>query len=76
MDISMVTNEGIQASVFVYDYTGKLVKRVVQNEALTSGKLNATWDGTNESGQSVNKGVYFLSVTIDGKVYTKQVVKQ
>jgi hypothetical protein len=76
MEISMVTNEGVQASVFVYDFTGKLVKRVVHNEALTSGKLSATWDGTNESGQSVNKGVYFLSVTIDGKVYTKQVVKQ
>jgi hypothetical protein len=75
MEISMETNEGAQASVFVYDYTGKLVKRVLQNEVLTSGKLSATWDGTNESGQSVNKGVYFLSVTIDGKGYTKQVVK-
>ena len=75
IELSMEIHEGAQVSIFVYDYTGQLVKKVMQHEVLSTNQLNVKWDGTNDSGETVKQGVYFVSATIDGKVVTKQLVK-
>ncbi len=46
----------------VYDVTGRLVKTLV-NRVMDPGKEHpAFWDGTNENGQLVPRGVYFYQV--------------
>jgi hypothetical protein len=56
-----VTYEVPQASevtIRVYDVTGKLVRTLVEG-AVEPGRYVASWDGTNDVGESVGSGVYF-----------------
>lgn len=46
-----------RAVLSVYDLRGALVRRLV-DETLTPGRHTATWDGCDQSGQSVASGVY------------------
>lgn len=58
----------------IYDASGRLLKSV---SLLTPYSLLPTvvWDGTDHSGHSVTAGVYFVRIDIDGRIYTKQIIK-
>ncbi|HPF36674.1 MAG TPA: S8 family serine peptidase [Candidatus Krumholzibacteria bacterium] len=43
----------------VYDLSGALV-RELKNEVMTAARHNVTWDGTNDRGQRVASGTYYL----------------
>lgn len=73
--IAMTTDAGAVASVYIYDYTGQLVRKLMHNEQLTDGQINAIWNGTNDAGAEVKQGVYYVSLTVNGQVFTKQLVK-
>lgn len=49
-------------SVTIYDATGRRVKALVQNELMTAGTYEVTWDGTSDSGRSVASGTYIYSL--------------
>jgi hypothetical protein len=54
--------------VGVYDMQGRLVKRLM-DDFRTAGQLTVTWNGTNEGGQRVPSGVYFLRIfSLEGAV--------
>lgn len=57
----------------VFDVTGSLVKRVV-DEAKGPGSYTAEWDGTNAKGERVSTGVYFYRLTAGTFSQTKKMV--
>jgi len=62
-----------QASLRVYDLTGKLVRTVVTG-SLDAGPHTARWDARDESGKPVTSGVYFYRLESGGLTATKQLV--
>jgi hypothetical protein len=58
-------NAPLEVKVFVYTVSGKLVKTLYQN-VQTSGGLSRsiTWDGKDEFGQKIGKGVYVYNLIV------------
>ncbi len=56
-------------SLIIYDVGSKLVKRFSR---LESGKL--TWDGRDEKGEELPKGIYFLKFSKEGLFITKKAI--
>jgi flagellar hook assembly protein FlgD len=46
----------------VYDVTGRLVRSLINNQTLTSGRHEIVWDGTNDAGIAVASGTYVYSL--------------
>jgi len=51
----------------IYAANGRLVRTLVDQDA-AAGDFRATWDGRDEAGASLARGVYFARYTTDGKV--------
>jgi uncharacterized repeat protein (TIGR01451 family) len=50
-----------EASIVVHNISGELIKNVLK-EKVTAGYHSAQWDGTNNAGKKVSRGVYFVLV--------------
>ena len=65
-----VEREGFSTSIHIYDASGRLVKKIAQNELLaTTGSFK--WDGTKDDGQKARIGIYILwleAFNLNGKV--------
>jgi hypothetical protein len=48
--------------VKVYDVTGRLAKTLASRQAFKAGPSKLAWDGRNDQGQVVSRGVYFTQV--------------
>ncbi len=59
-------------SVSVYNMMGEKVKTLNTADSYMS---NLTWDGTNQNGKKLPSGVYFIRITTDNKVISRQVIK-
>jgi hypothetical protein len=57
----------------VYDLNGKIVRHLVNNEQ-SAGEYHITWDANNDSGESVNGGYYFYSITVGGFTTSEKMV--
>ena len=61
-----IVNFGLAKSdlvdVKVYDVTGRLVKTLANRQAFKAGPSKLVWDGRNDQGQVVSRGVYFTQV--------------
>lgn len=62
------------AAVSVYDHTGKQVKVLTINQYFMN-TLTLDWDGSNELGSNVPSGLYYVSIRLNGSVYSKKIVK-
>jgi hypothetical protein len=60
-----------RVEVRVYDVTGRLV-RTLANRDFKAGNYELTWDGTDDSGNSVSRGVYFTQVKSKGYTEAKK----
>jgi hypothetical protein len=62
-----ITNLSLDSQVVVriFDVAGNLVRTLEENDEVTvqEGFKTATWDGTNETGERVARGVYLVFVT-------------
>ncbi len=59
--ITFFLSSSSEVSLDVYTMTGKLVKKIINNEDMTSGlHQDIWWDGRNGRGEKVLNGVYFL----------------
>jgi len=54
--------KGDLVDVKVYDVTGRLVKTLASRQAFKAGPNKLVWDGRNDQGQAVSRGVYFTQV--------------
>ena len=55
----------------VYDVTGRLVKTLANRE-FAAGEHNLYWDGSNDDGQLVSRGVYFYQLRTPSFVSQKK----
>jgi hypothetical protein len=53
----------------VYNLKGQKVK-TLYHEQMTAGKGSLAWSGMNELGEYCGSGIYFLQLTLDGKLQT------
>jgi len=60
-------------SVGVFDISGRLV-RALREGAARTGEYDVTWDGTNEHGDPVASGVYFVRVRVGQETLERKVV--
>jgi flagellar hook assembly protein FlgD len=57
---------GDQVSLFVYDGTGRLIRKLLENTTITQPFNGIEWDGKNDAGQTISTGVYYLSLNKNG----------
>jgi hypothetical protein len=64
---------GVALRVAVFDTAGRLVRSLGISKAVAA-PMELRWDGTNQNGQQVSSGIYFLKVIADNNVRTKKIV--
>jgi hypothetical protein len=65
--------ESSRVRLDIFDVRGALVRTLVDGARPAGGNL-VTWDGKNDSGQTVSSGVYFYRLTADDFSHTKKMV--
>ncbi len=55
-------------SVEIYDILGRLIYTVVDEQKLSKGLYNFTWNGTDSAGKKVRRGLYFVVIKTDDEV--------
>ena len=66
-----MSSPGYVANLLVYDHSGRLINRVLENELLSSSG-STSWDGTMENGEKARIGIYLIYFEVfdlDGNVY-------
>ncbi|RLC24160.1 MAG: hypothetical protein DRH21_05940 [Deltaproteobacteria bacterium] len=58
----------------IYNVQGKLIK-VLYKGILSEGKHSYSWNGQNTNNQKLDKGIYFIRLITNEKVFIKQIVK-
>jgi hypothetical protein len=62
-----------RVSLVIYDVSGARVRTLVNSDQ-RSGKFTVTWDGRNNSGDTVGSGVYFYRIQLPGFADTKKMI--
>ena len=75
--VSYELKENGRLNISVYSISGMKVKTLVNNTGSVGDKGNFYWDGSDQNGQALPAGVYFIRMTMDGKeVDTIKVVRE
>ena len=61
------------ARLALYNVRGQIV-RTVSGPALSRGRHDWAWDGTDDSGVAVSSGVYFVRLDVDGAAQTEKIL--
>ncbi len=67
--ISYELKENAAVTIAVYDVLGNKIETLANNETQNNGKHSVEFNAKNRA-----KGIYLVSVTIDGQTYTKRIV--
>ena len=70
--LSFALTAPARARLAVYDVGGRLVRSVVDEE-LREGDHVATWDGRDDGGALVGRGIYFVKLTAGDDSFTRKV---
>ncbi len=70
-----LTNAGI-VNIYLYDTRGRVVRRLLRGEQQSQGTQVVKWDGKDEKGVEVSRGLYYYSMTIDGAPFSGRIVKK
>lgn len=57
----------------VYDLKGHLVDHLIKGESMVPGVHEETWQGCNQSGESVAGGVYLFRLKVGNSVFNQRV---
>ncbi|MBS4015854.1 MAG: T9SS type A sorting domain-containing protein [Candidatus Latescibacteria bacterium] len=63
-----------QASLQIYDVTGRLIKSFTDNQQLTTNNY-LVWDGKDNNGMRVKPGIYFVSLKTSNQSVTTRIIK-
>jgi flagellar hook assembly protein FlgD len=58
-----VTEGGVPVEISVYDLAGRRMKTLVSGIG-SAGRHDVAWDGRDESGAHVRRGMYFIHIRI------------
>ena len=67
---------GDNASVYIYDFNGKLIKELIRNHTLQNEILKLVWDGKTTDGAEANSGLYYVSYRVNGQVSYQKLIKR
>ena len=59
----------------VYDVSGRAVRRLYNRAAVMPGTYSVTWDGRDDAGQSVPRGIYVYRLATDHGSETQRIVR-
>jgi len=62
-----IQNPGSQVTIRIYDFSMRIVRTVLQNAARGAGDTDVQWNGASDRGGTVDNGVYFYSVVVNGE---------
>jgi len=65
IEFTQSTNENI--SILIYNSTGQLIKRLLNNTLVPIGGYRITWDGKSDNGSSLPNGTYFYVIRSSSK---------
>jgi hypothetical protein len=65
--------EGGDDRIFIYDISGRLVKKLHVN-SFQGGDKRAAWDATDNSGRRVSSGIYFVRVESGTNINTRKLL--
>ena len=71
--ISFTVPQNGQTSVKVYNLKGQEVRSLL-NKEMTAGSSSIVWNGTDNSGDNVASGLYFVRVQNNGKAVTRKML--
>ena len=71
-DINYQITDGSNASLEIYDATGRLVRQF--NNTAMKQSNQVAWDGTDNKGQNLAAGVYFIRLNIDNQKLIKKAI--
>jgi hypothetical protein len=72
--ISFDINEAAAVDLSIYDIQGRFIQRL-ENSRLNAGSYEYFWNGETQDGEESPAGIYFVNITIDGKILTKKWLK-
>lgn len=61
-------------SLHVYDVTGKLIRKLIDNAVYPAGKYAVQWQGDNDNGSKVASGVYMIQLRSDHHLQVKKCI--
>ncbi len=73
--ISFPSKNGDHLTVYIYDTQGNVINKLCSNSVVNSDKVTINWDGTSTEGTSVHKGLYFVSINLNGALYTQRIIR-
>ncbi len=73
--INFEGKKGDKYSVIIYDTQGKIVSTVADKLISENTHITATWDGNTFQGETAKKGVYFVSINLNGTFLSKRIIK-
>lgn len=71
--IDYVLVEQSFVSLFIYDFNGKLIKKLFSGKQ-SKGDQQVIWNGKNSLGANIPSGLYFYSLLINGENYSGKLV--
>ncbi|MDD4857723.1 MAG: FlgD immunoglobulin-like domain containing protein [Candidatus Krumholzibacteria bacterium] len=63
-----------RVTLAIFNVSGALVRRLVDNEPAKAGYNTATWDGRNDAGKAVASGVYICTLRSEGSASSVKLV--
>jgi len=63
-----------RAVLEVYDVHGRRVKTLLKSRSVGAGSTKVVWDGSNDSGNKVGSGLYWVRLRMNGAVSTQKLV--
>jgi len=72
-EINYVLPEKARVFIGVYDLTGRLVANL-ENRIAEPGRYNILWDGSDDRGERLSSGAYFLKLSAGKFIETRKVV--
>jgi len=73
IEFSVSAARPISSKLKIYNSRGELVKTLLEMP-LIPGKYHYVWDGTNERGEAVSSGVYFISLNCGDEQRSRKVL--
>ena len=66
ISFNLTAESAENAELVVYNVKGQKIKNLV-NAKLAPGQHSVVWNGTDDNGKSVSSGIYFYSLSLDGR---------
>ena len=73
LHISLFIPKSSRVKLSIYDVRGRLISKMFDRE-IETGEHNYSWKGTDDSGQKVSSGIYYLEAAFGREIITRKVI--